>query len=89
MVTMDLIRHFDGEPANFLEVGGSSNPEKVRKAFSIILADPNVRSVYLNIFGGITRCDDIAQGLIEVFREMEIKVPVVAQLTGTSEEKAR
>ncbi len=89
MATMDLIKHFGGEPANFLDVGGSSSPEKVKKAFSIILADPNVRSIYLNIFGGITRCDDIAQGLIEVFREMEIKVPVVARLTGTNEEKAR
>jgi len=89
MATMDLIKHFGGEPANFLDVGGSSSPEKVRKAFSIILADPNVRSIYLNIFGGITRCDDIAQGLIEVFKEMDIKVPVVARLTGTNEEKAR
>lgn len=89
MATMDLIKHFGGEPANFLDVGGSSSPEKVRKAFSIILTDPNVRSIYLNIFGGITRCDDIAQGLIQVFREMEIRVPVVARLTGTNEEKAR
>jgi succinyl-CoA synthetase beta subunit len=89
MATMDLIKHFGGEPANFLDVGGSSSPEKVKKAFSIILSDPNVRSIYLNIFGGITRCDDIAQGLIEVFREMEIRVPVVARLTGTNEEKAR
>jgi len=89
MATMDLIKHFGGEPANFLDVGGSSSPEKVKKAFSIILSDQNVRSIYLNIFGGITRCDDIAQGLIEAFKEMDVKVPVVARLTGTNEEKAR
>jgi len=89
MATMDVIKHFGGEPANFLDVGGSSNPDKVRKAFSIILSDPNVRSIYLNIFGGITRCDDIATGLVEVFRTMEIPVPVVVRLTGTNEEAAR
>ncbi|MGC8893834.1 MAG: ADP-forming succinate--CoA ligase subunit beta [candidate division WOR-3 bacterium] len=89
MATMDVIKHFGGEPANFLDVGGSSSPEKVKKAFSIILRDPNVRSIYLNIFGGITRCDDIAQGLVDAFGEMDIKVPVVVRLTGTNEERAR
>jgi len=89
MATMDLIKHFGGQPANFLDVGGSSSPEKVKNAFRIILSDPNVKVIYLNIFGGITRCDDIAQGLIQVFSQMEVPVPVVVRLTGTNEEVAR
>ncbi len=86
MATMDIIKKYGGEPANFLDVGGSSNPEKVTKAMEIILRDPNVKSIYVNIFGGITRCDDIARGLIEAFSSMDVKVPVVIRLTGTNEE---
>ncbi len=86
MATMDIIKKYGGEPANFLDVGGSSNPEKVTKAMEIILRDPNVKSIYVNIFGGITRCDDIAKGLIEAFSNMEVRVPVVIRLTGTNEE---
>ncbi len=89
MATMDLIKHFGGQPANFLDVGGSSSPEKVKNAFRIILSDPNVKVIYLNIFGGITRCDDIANGLIQVFSQMEVPVPVVVRLTGTNEDIAR
>ena len=89
MATMDVIKHFGGEPANFLDVGGSSSPKKVEKAFQIILSDPNVKVIYLNIFGGITRCDDIAQGLIQVFSQMKVPVPVVVRLTGTNEDLAR
>jgi len=89
MATMDLIKHYGGEPANFLDVGGSSNPEKVRKAMELILRDKNVKSIYINIFGGITRCDDVANGLIQAFSQMEIPVPVVVRLTGTNEEIAR
>lgn len=89
MATMDVIKFWGGEPANFLDVGGSSNPEKVKKAMEIILRDKNVKSIFINIFGGITRCDDIAKGLIEAFGSMNINVPVVVRLTGTNEDIAR
>ncbi len=89
MATMDVIKYYGGEPANFLDVGGSSNPQKTRKAMEIILSDKNVRSVFINIFGGITRTDDIAQGIISAFKEIEIRVPVVVRLTGTNEDIAK
>jgi succinyl-CoA synthetase beta subunit len=89
MATMDLIKSYGGEPANFLDIGGSSNPAKVTTAMRIILRDPNVRAILFNIFGGITRCDDVAQGIVESFSSMEIPVPVVVRLTGTNEDKAR
>ncbi len=89
MATMDIIKHYGGEPANFLDVGGSSRPEKVLKAMELILRDKNVRSIYINIFGGITRCDDVAKGLIEAFSQMQVPVPVVVRLTGTNEDIAR
>jgi succinyl-CoA synthetase beta subunit len=89
MATMDVIKYWDGEPANFLDVGGSSNPEKVKKAMEIILRDNKVKVVFINIFGGITRCDDIAKGLIEAFNSMKIDVPVVVRLTGTNEDIGR
>jgi len=88
MTTMDLIKLYGGEPANFLDVGGSSSPQKVVKAMEIILANKKVKSILINIFGGITRCDDIAQGLIQALSTMEIKQPIVVRLTGTNEEKA-
>lgn len=89
MATMDLIKKHGGEPANFLDIGGSSSPEKVKKAMEIILSDPNVKIIYFNIFGGITRCDDVATGLIEAFKDMNVGVPVVIRLTGTNEDTAR
>ncbi|MEO0202725.1 MAG: ADP-forming succinate--CoA ligase subunit beta [candidate division WOR-3 bacterium] len=89
MATMDVIKYYGGEPANFLDVGGSSNPQKTKKAMEIILSDKNVKSVFINIFGGITRTDDIAQGIISAFKEIEINVPVVVRLTGTNEEIAK
>lgn len=89
MATMDIIKKYGGEPANFLDVGGSSNPEKMKNAMNIILSDSNVKSVYINIFGGITRCDDIAKGLISAFKELKVSVPVVVRLTGTNEEIGR
>ncbi|MCH7761394.1 ADP-forming succinate--CoA ligase subunit beta [candidate division TA06 bacterium] len=89
MATMDIIKHYGGEPANFLDIGGSSNPEKVTTAMKILLADPNVKAVYFNIFGGITRCDDVANGIVQSLNQMEVKVPIVIRLTGTNEEKAR
>ncbi len=89
MATMDLIKHYGGEPANFLDIGGSSNPDKVTTAMRIILDDPNVKAVLFNIFGGITRCDDVAQGILSALKNLDVRVPVVVRLTGTNEEAAR
>ena len=89
MATMDLIKRYGGEPANFLDVGGSSSPEKMVTAMRIILSDPNVKAILINIFGGITRCDDIANGLLAAQKQADIRVPLVARLTGTNAEKAR
>ncbi len=89
MATMDVIKYFGGEPANFLDVGGSSNPEKVKYAMGILLKDKNVRAIWFNIFGGITRCDDIANGLVEALKGIEIKIPIVVRLKGTNEELAK
>ena len=89
MATMDLIKRYGGEPANFLDVGGSSSPEKMITAMRIILSDPNVKTILINIFGGITRCDDIANGLLAAQKQADIRVPLVARLTGTNAEKAR
>lgn len=89
MATMDLIKRYGGEPANFLDVGGSSSPEKMVTAMRIILSDPNVKTILVNIFGGITRCDDIASGLIQARQMADIKVPIVARLAGTNAEQAR
>ncbi len=89
MATMDLIKHYGGEPANFLDIGGSSNPDKVTTAMRIILEDPQVKAVLFNIFGGITRCDDVAQGILAALKNLDVRVPVVVRLTGTNEEIAR
>ncbi len=89
MATMDLVKEYGGRPANFLDIGGSSRPEKVVTALNIILRDPSVKSILFNIFGGITRCDDVARGLVSAFEQMELKQPVVVRLTGTNEEEAR
>ncbi len=88
MATMDLIKRFGGEPANFLDIGGSSSPEKMITAMKIILSDKNVKAILINIFGGITRCDDVAQGLLAALKESKIAVPIVARLTGTNETEA-
>ncbi len=88
MATMDMIKRYGGEPANFLDVGGSSSPDKMVTAMRIILSDENVRAILVNIFGGITRCDDIANGLLEARRRADIRVPIVARLTGTNAEAA-
>lgn len=88
MATMDLVKRYGGEPANFLDIGGSSSPQKVVTAMKIILSDPNVRAILINIFGGITRCDDVANGIVTAFRELKPSVPVVVRLTGTNERKA-
>lgn len=89
MATMDLVKRYGGEPANFLDIGGSSNPQKVVTAMQIILSDPNVRAILINIFGGITRCDDVATGIVEAFRQLQPKIPVVVRLTGTNEKEAK
>jgi succinyl-CoA synthetase beta subunit len=88
MATMDMVKFYGGEPANFLDIGGSSNPEKVVNALSIITSDPQVRVILFNIFGGITRCDDVANGIVEATRQLDIEVPIVIRLTGTNEEQA-
>jgi succinyl-CoA synthetase beta subunit len=89
MATMDLVKHFGGSPANFLDIGGSSSPDKVITAIRIITSDPNVRAILFNIFGGITRCDDVASGLVRALEATRVKLPIVARLTGTNEEQAR
>ena len=88
MATMDLVKYYGGEPANFLDIGGSSNPEKVVAALRIITADLNVRAILFNIFGGITRTDDVASGIVTATQQNPLKVPIVIRLTGTNEEIA-
>ncbi|CAN5500639.1 ADP-forming succinate--CoA ligase subunit beta [soil metagenome] len=88
MATMDLVKYYGGDPANFLDIGGSSNPEKVVNALRIITSDPSVRVILFNIFGGITRCDDVANGIVAATQQIAIEVPLVIRLTGTNEEKA-
>ena len=89
MATMDLIQFHGGKPANFLDIGGSSNPEKVESAMSILTRDGRVRAVLFNIFGGITRCDDVARGLLTALDRMKVRIPIVIRLTGTNEKEAR
>jgi succinyl-CoA synthetase beta subunit len=88
MATMDLVKYYGGDPANFLDIGGSSNPEKVVNALRIITADPNVKAILFNIFGGITRTDDVANGIVTATKANPLKVPIVIRLTGTNEELA-
>jgi len=89
MATMDMIKLYGGNPANFLDIGGSSNPTKVIEAMKLLLSDKNVKVVLINIFGGITRCDDVANGLLEAFKQMKNNVPIVIRLTGTNEKEGR
>jgi len=88
MATMDLVKYYGGDPANFLDIGGSSSPEKVVAALRIITADPNVKAILFNIFGGITRTDDVANGIVTATKQNPLKVPIVIRLTGTNEEIA-
>lgn len=89
MATVDMIKLYGGNPANFLDIGGSSNPTKVIEAMKLLLSDKNVKVVLINIFGGITRCDDVANGLIEAFKQIETDIPIVIRLTGTNEKEGR
>ena len=88
MATMDLVKYYGGEPANFLDIGGSSNPEKVVNALRIITADASVKVILFNIFGGITRTDDVANGIVTATKANPLKIPIVIRLTGTNEEIA-
>ncbi|MGH7538448.1 MAG: ADP-forming succinate--CoA ligase subunit beta [Gemmatimonadales bacterium] len=88
MATMDLVKYYGGEPANFLDIGGSSNPQKVVSALRIITADRSVRAILFNIFGGITRCDDVANGIVQATKQFPLTVPIVIRLTGTNEQEA-
>jgi succinyl-CoA synthetase beta subunit len=88
MATMDLVKYYGGEPANFLDIGGSSNPDKVVNALRIITTDPSVKAILFNIFGGITRTDDVANGIVAATRQFKVNVPLVIRLTGTNEKEA-
>ena len=87
MATMDIVKHFGGSPANFLDAGGSSDPNKVVAGFKLILQDPRVKVIFINIFGGITRCDDIAKGILAARDQFEMRVPIVIRLVGTNEQE--
>jgi succinyl-CoA synthetase beta subunit len=89
MGTMDAVNLFGGRPANFMDVGGSSNPEKVLNALKIILRNKDIKVILINIFGGITRCDDIANGILTALKQIKISVPLVIRLTGTNEKEAK
>src|SRR5699024_2224843 len=89
MATMDIIKEYGGEPANFLDVGGSATAEKVTEAFKLILSDKNVEGIFVNIFGGIMKCDVIAEGIIEATKEVDLKLPLVVRLEGTNVEKGK
>ena len=89
MATMDMIKLYGGQPANFLDIGGSSNPVKVIEAMKLLLQDEKVKVVLINIFGGITRCDDVAMGLLQAFEQINSNVPVIVRLTGTNEHIGR
>ncbi|MDH5354640.1 MAG: succinate--CoA ligase subunit beta, partial [Gammaproteobacteria bacterium] len=89
MATMDMIKHVGGEPANFLDIGGGASPERVTKAFNLVLSDVNVKAILVNIFAGINRCDWVAEGVIQAMDKLEVNVPVIVRLSGTNEEEGR
>ena len=89
MATMDMIKLYGGEPANFLDIGGSSNPEKIVEAMKLLLSDKHVNTILINIFGGITRCDNVAKGLLEALDIIKTDIPIVIRLTGTNEAEGR
>ena len=90
MATMDLIKQSGGEPANFLDVGGTADAKRVEIAFRLILRDPNVKAILVNIFGGIVRCDRVAQGIVDAYNNLkDIDVPIIVRLQGTNSELAK
>jgi succinyl-CoA synthetase beta subunit len=86
---MDIIKHAGGNPANFLDVGGGASAEQVKNAFRILLSDPHVKAVLINIFGGILRVDTLAEGVVEAARALDVRVPIVLRLEGTNVERGR
>jgi succinyl-CoA synthetase beta subunit len=89
MATMDIIKYAGGSPANFLDVGGGASPEQVKNAFHILLSDPNVKAIFINVFGGILRCDRLATGVVAAAKELHVKVPIVVRMEGTNVELGR
>ncbi len=89
MATMDMIKHAGGEPANFMDIGGGASPDRVAKAFRLVLSDPKVKAMLVNIFAGINRCDWVAQGIVQAVSKMEMKIPLVVRLSGTNVEQGR
>ena len=89
MATMDIILHYGGQPANFLDVGGSATKEEIAHGFKIILLDPNVKSIFVNIFGGIMDCAVLAEGILEASRIDDVKVPLIVRMEGTNVEKGK
>jgi succinyl-CoA synthetase beta subunit len=89
MASLDMIKHKGGEPANFLDIGGGASPERVAKAFELVLADEGVKAFLVNIFAGINRCDWIAEGIVQAFKQVEVKVPLVVRLSGTNVEQGQ
>jgi succinyl-CoA synthetase beta subunit len=89
MATMDAVKLYGGEPANFLDVGGGASVEQVTLALELVLADPGVKAILFNIFGGITRCDVVARGILEARKRVEVGVPMVIRLVGTNQEEGR
>jgi succinyl-CoA synthetase beta subunit len=89
MNTLDLVKQMGGNPNNFLDIGGGAGAEKVRNAFDMILTDPDVRGIFINIFGGITRGDEVARGIVQARDELGITKPIVVRMTGTREEEGR
>ncbi|MGQ9477694.1 MAG: ADP-forming succinate--CoA ligase subunit beta [Candidatus Bipolaricaulia bacterium] len=89
MATLDLVAALGGKPANFLDIGGGARAPQIEKALEIVLSDPQVKGLFLNIFGGITRCDEVARGLVEAWKRLKVSLPLVVRLTGTNEEEGR
>jgi succinyl-CoA synthetase beta subunit len=89
MATMDIVKYAGGSPANFLDVGGGANAEQIKNAFRILLSDPGVKAVLINIFGGILRCDVLATGVVNAARELNVRAPIVVRMEGTNVEKGQ
>jgi len=89
MASMDMIKHAGGEPANFLDIGGGASPERVEKAFNLVLSDANVQAMLVNIFAGINRCDWVAEGVVQAVKKIDLKVPLVVRLSGTNVNEGR
>jgi malate-CoA ligase subunit beta len=89
MATMDMIKHAGGHPANFLDVGGGASPDRVAAAFRLVLSDPKISAILVNIFAGINRCDWVAQGVVQAAREIQLEIPLVVRLAGTNVQEGR